>query len=70
MQIELLEMELVAIRNMFLREMKDYLIALETATVKELRQRKDRIKILETMLEEKKTAIKNNLSLKQASGPD
>ena len=61
MQNELLEMELVAIRNMFLTEMKDYLIALQVDTVDDLTKRRERIKVLETLLEEKKEAIKNIL---------
>lgn len=58
MQNELLQMELMAIRAMFLKEMKDFLIAKDAEPPEMLQLRVEKIKLIESFLEEKKKALK------------
>jgi hypothetical protein len=54
MQIELNDLDLVSIRNLFLEEMQAYLLAVEIETPQELKLRRDRIKEIDAVLEAKK----------------
>jgi len=47
-------MDIVAIRNLFLQEVRDFLIALDIETDDELNERRQRIKLVESVLEKKK----------------
>ena len=60
MNKDLNKMDLIAIRNLFIQEMKSFLIALEKETPEEIRIRKQRIKEIDKVLEEKKLQSKSS----------
>ena len=64
MHNDLNQMDLVSIRNLFLEEMQYFLIALEIETPEQLRIRKQRIKEIDKVLEEKKLQFKYNKEMK------
>lgn len=57
MRDELMKMELVEIRNLFLAETKMLLTIIDTETPEGIRERKERIKLIDEVLEEKKKSL-------------
>jgi hypothetical protein len=55
MQSYLRSLDLESIRNLFLKETREYLVAVNIETPEELKIRRERIKEIETVLEEKKS---------------
>ena len=60
MNTDLNQMDLIAIRNLFIEEMKSFLAALEFETSDQLRIRKQRIREIDRVLEEKKLQLKSS----------
>jgi metal-dependent HD superfamily phosphatase/phosphodiesterase len=54
MSTDLNDLDLVSIRNLFLEEMQAYMIAVEIETPEELKLRRNRLKQIDAVLEEKK----------------
>jgi hypothetical protein len=67
MKNKLDQMDLVSIRNLFLTEMKNFLIALEFEPHEELKERLERIKLIDRVLEEKKKVFKEETMKKNSS---
>ena len=65
MQNELKQMDLVSIRSLFLEEMQAFLIALEIESPEQLRLRKQRIREIDIVLEEKKRLANAENSLSE-----
>jgi len=65
MKPELDAMEIIAIRDLFLREVRDFLIALDIETEDELNERRQRIKVIDAALEKKKKEWRERFFLKQ-----
>lgn len=64
---DLNQMDIKSIRKLFIKEMKSYLISLETETSDQIRIRKQRIKEIDRVLEEKKRQLKSSFE-KQPPG--
>jgi hypothetical protein len=60
MKEELERMDLTTIRNLFLQEARHFLIAVDLETREELEQRREKIKLIEEVLEEKKKEFYEN----------
>ena len=58
MHNDLQQMDLVAIRNLFLEEMQAFLIALDIESAEQLKIRKQRIRDIDAILEEKKRSVR------------
>jgi hypothetical protein len=56
-------MDLVSIRNLFLQEMQAFLIALDWETTEQLNLRKQRIREIDHILEEKKIQARQSREL-------
>lgn len=54
MQSYLRSLDLASIRNLFLKEAREYLVVVDLETPEELKTRRERIKEIEAVLEEKK----------------
>jgi hypothetical protein len=60
MHEDLNKMDLASIRNLFLEEMQALLFALEVETPEQLNQRKDKIRQIDFILEQKKLQAKSD----------
>lgn len=60
---ELQSMDLVSIRNLFLQEMREYLMAVEVETPELLKQRIERIKLIDDVLEKKKRSLSRDFDI-------